>query len=144
MTTPDTLELLRKAAERAKPYWGAVDMMLGGNPIAADIVTPFAQSISPDVYIALLDRLDALEGRGAWQSIETAPRDGTWVLLFSVPNEVPSLRPHIADGYWKETSGFMAPGLWMLGHAVGPSFTPTHWRPLPEPPTTLADEGRDQ
>lgn len=69
-----------------------------------------------------------------WRPIETAPRDGTRVLLFSVPNEVPSLRPHIADGYWKASTGLMAPGLWMLGQSVGPSFCPTHWLPLPPAP----------
>jgi hypothetical protein len=69
-----------------------------------------------------------------WQPIETAPKDGTRVLLFSVPNEVPSLRPHIADGFWKATSSLMAPGFWMLGQSVGPSFCPTHWQPLPPAP----------
>ena len=69
-----------------------------------------------------------------WWPIETAPRDGTRVLLFSVPNEVPSLRPHIADGYWKASTGIMAPGFWVLGQSVGPSFCPTHWLPLPPAP----------
>jgi hypothetical protein len=73
-----------------------------------------------------------------WRPIETAPRDGTRVLLFSVPNEVPSLRPHIADGYWKASTGLMAPGLWMLGQSVGPSFCPTHWLPLPPAPGAQA------
>ena len=79
---------LRKLAEAAKPYWGAVDMMVGGNPIAADIVMPFAQSISPDLYISLLDRLDAQAARirelEEWQTMDTALRDGKRYLLGGV------------------------------------------------------------
>lgn len=76
-----------------------------------------------------------------WLPIESAPRDETRILLFSVPNEVPSLRPHIAEGFWRIATKFMAPGFWQLGHAVGPSFSPTHWMPLPAAPADGTGKG---
>ncbi len=68
----------------------------------------------------------------SWQPIETAPKDGTSVLL--------------CDEYgmqvcvWSETSvhGFMD---WVYGACDGEynfrhAFdSPTHWMPLPDPPT---------
>ena len=70
-----------------------------------------------------------------WQPIETAPKDGSVVLLGN---------PH---GAWagkyldRYQSGFVPPNPWasmMLNTRHLPhlaSLTPTHWMPLPEPPT---------
>lgn len=70
----------------------------------------------------------------SWQPIDTAPKDGMQILMYCIPNEVPSLKHHVASGYWRSTDGFLKPGTWRFNHAVGPSFMPTHWMPLPEPP----------
>lgn len=67
---------------------------------------------------------------GDWLPIDTAPKDGTSILLFGEPNEVPSLKPQIASGYWQPSDGLMTPGFWRWHHAVGPSFTITRWMPL--------------
>lgn len=66
-----------------------------------------------------------------WQPIETAPKDGTLILLASI------------DGYVMEASWFDAwygdranPG-WMyanLDEEHGSYIDATHWMPLPEPP----------
>jgi hypothetical protein len=78
-----------------------------------------------------------------WQPIETAPKDGTVVLLW--------------DGEYV-TQGTHFGGMW-LPHGecdfAGPNWLPTHWMPLPEPPRdvcpfcaagdsphTLAHEGK--
>lgn len=55
-----------------------------------------------------------------WQPIQTAPKDGTEVLLY-----YPALR-----------ATRMGPGAMLkVGTVRGlPSRTPTHWMPLPEPP----------
>ncbi|KEZ17215.1 hypothetical protein CP98_03714 [Sphingobium yanoikuyae] len=78
---------------------------------------------------ALLDRLEAAE-RG-WQPIETAPRDGTWIVTagggadFGMPMK------------WNERGGAWECDAVMLedwdNQAEGYS-RPTHWRPLPDVP----------
>ena len=71
----------------------------------------------------------AIEAAQAWRPIETAPKDGTLVIVG-------------APGYASVSArwGWESPwidGWWCDGHrsdAVGPEFTPTHWMPLPPPP----------
>ena len=59
----------------------------------------------------------------AWQPIETAPKDGTTVLLSS-----PSGR--IADGCWHERWG-----VWSWPYVM---VNPTHWMPCMKPPAAAA------
>lgn len=68
-----------------------------------------------------------------WQPIETAPKDGTWILLYKeqelsgivqVDEWCPSIQTvKWAYDRWCECSGYSA------------FATPTHWMPLPKPPT---------
>lgn len=81
------------------------------------------------------DRLTSLEAElvRRWQPIETAPKDGTNVVLAS--------SERVTFGRWLDNSqtrwpweGWITPdGPW------GPKATkaPTHWMPLPEPPLSL-------
>lgn len=73
---------------------------------------------------------------GEWLSIESAPRDGTPVLIF-----VPAYtREHLGDfpavmqvAHWYE-SEFRA-AAWTETHGEGyETYEPTHWQPLPSPP----------
>ena len=70
------------------------------------------------------------DGLGAWQPIETAPKDGTNVLLVN-------RKGNMATGLWRGR-GVMA-GWWLRG-GNGPNVFfndhhgPTHWMPLPAPP----------
>lgn len=57
-----------------------------------------------------------------WQPIETAPKDGTWVLL-ATP------KGRIADGCFGNY------GSWVWPYVM---VEPTHWMPLPAPPKTGA------
>jgi hypothetical protein len=84
-----------------------------------------------ETYIAALrEEIDDLQQqlaeaheRQGWQPIETAPKDGTRLLLFS---RRPWDRPHV--GYYCGP-----PHGWVTDHGwCGPK--PTHWQPLPEPP----------
>jgi len=65
-----------------------------------------------------------------WQPIETAPKDGTWIALWSDGSKVQA-------GYWGP-SYFGSDHKWIqYAHRseceeVEPE--PTHWQPLPEPP----------
>lgn len=74
-----------------------------------------------------------------WQPIETAPKDGTRMVLFC--ERVVS---RIHTGHWfsheKQTDGVTSwrySGWWLDGfqHPFNqPPFEPTHWMPLPDPP----------
>ena len=56
-----------------------------------------------------------------WQPIETAPKDGTEIILTAQNSE----------GTWKVDVGCFSAGiLWDWGWR----FRPTHWMPLPPPP----------
>lgn len=58
-----------------------------------------------------------------WQTIETAPKDGTDVVVYLANN-----RPPIVAGYFKETNEWLA-----YDEPMNPVF-PTHWMPLPPAP----------
>jgi len=79
-----------------------------------------------------------------WQPIETAPKDGTRVLLYFVPNEIVApKKAKIAVGYnkkcqWQDGTGKKIGEPFNLWHSDedlgGLSYAPTHWKPLPTPP----------
>ena len=64
-----------------------------------------------------------------WQPIETAPKDGTWILTYTegvMNSEGPYLVVRYWNGEWTEPGG-----LWPL--------VPDYWMPLPEPPLLNAE-----
>jgi hypothetical protein len=64
-----------------------------------------------------------------WQPIETAPKDGTRLLVWAN-----NLWREPAIAYWSR-SGPLNPPCWVGGHChVGHIDQPTHWMPLPTPP----------
>lgn len=72
-----------------------------------------------------------------WQPSESAPRDGTAVML---ANKHGAWIGHYVDRY---VSGYVPDAKWhtlMLNHRHIPqpardkSYRPTHWQPLPAPP----------
>lgn len=75
-----------------------------------------------------------------WQPIETAPKDGKWVLLFGLLDVLEDRKqlycglehPCLTAGYWDGIDGAWSPvgGTW-----EGPWIKATHWQPLPSPPT---------
>lgn len=69
-----------------------------------------------------------------WQPIETAPRDGTRVLLCGDPGN-----PEVVIGAnWND---IVTPNCF---HVPGWGYWwPTHWRPLPAPPTHRIDRRRE-
>lgn len=66
---------------------------------------------------------------GEWQPIETAPKDGSRILLLR--------RQQIVCGYWRRNWG--EPYWAHDAHVVDDArwFPPTHWMPLPDPPDAL-------
>lgn len=63
-----------------------------------------------------------------WQPIETAPKDGTRVLLF-VPPYGASTGHYRAQHNWGETASN-----WYAHSVLNKEAEPTHWMPLPPPP----------
>lgn len=64
-----------------------------------------------------------------WLDIETAPKDGTYILIgwFDLPGQRDM---HVA--FWHSMIG-----AWCQSHShftTDPNWQPTHWMPLPEPP----------
>lgn len=56
-----------------------------------------------------------------WRPIETAPKDGTKVVVYDEGD--------VWIAYWYRTSPQLF-GWWAIDHGVNP----THWLPLPPPP----------
>jgi len=88
----------------------------------------------PDMALITADELQAYmlaardegraEGLGGWEPIETAPRDGTFVLLALRGGDFPIV------GSCDTKGGEF--GCARYGDAFWPQ--PTHWRPFPNPP----------
>ena len=75
-------------------------------------------------------------GVGEWQPIESAPKDGTWILVGADGEEVMWASYGIAKP-WLD-------GWYSTGHrsdSEGPGYTPTHWVPLPQPPAASQQRG---
>lgn len=80
-----------------------------------------------------------LNGKFGWQPIDTAPKDGTYILLY-----YPAWPSTLWIGHYWITETFIhgksngrhekwyATGMAMSGSKSDPE--PTHWQPLPEPP----------
>jgi hypothetical protein len=65
-----------------------------------------------------------------WQPIESAPRDWTDVLVFSPEHEGFNCQGVFSSFYDTES------GQWLMYTAGGfEAIKPTHWIPLPTPPT---------
>lgn len=71
---------------------------------------------------------------GGWQPIETAPKDGAYVLLRFQGPFIDRESPGIAVGRHYDDS---SPHWWVTcaWAATRPHSEPTHWLPLPAPPS---------
>jgi hypothetical protein len=74
---------------------------------------------------------DAQIARDGWQTIDSAPKDGKVVLLFT------KYRVMYCGSYRSGNMGEPQPDerAWRCNSA-GRFATPTHWMPLPNPPTS--------
>ena len=75
-----------------------------------------------------------------WLPIETAPKDGTRIMLGYFPDYMDGKQQggHPQIAWWNDTKNLWCSGLGFL-KAKG-AFSPTHWMPLPEPPDRKAGE----
>ena len=78
-----------------------------------------------------------------WQPIETAPKDGTWVMLYgkeSWTEQDDKVQP-IVVGFWNASSRYKEDWGWAFcfwDSDWRSTFDATHWMPLPEPPQSLS------
>lgn len=89
-----------------------------------------------DCLDAADDILAALRSSGeGWQAIESAPKDGTDIMVVVAGNHSATGKPFIPEVVnWSEEDGWWNP-MWGWDKAHS-EYLPTHWRPLPSPPRT--------
>jgi len=71
-----------------------------------------------------------------WHPIETAPRDGTVVLIYQPADEGDDIPAVIQVARYEAT--YFDPNIFQWREAEGEqyeTYSPTHWMPLPLPPT---------
>jgi hypothetical protein len=84
-----------------------------------------------------------------WRDIASAPKDGTEVMLWLVPADPEDKvrRPKRADSVWSGEvlwgwqKTFAEAPEWLGWVAADTKYKPTHWQPLPAPPTGHPDSG---
>lgn len=77
----------------------------------------------------LKDPLYATPQQPGWQQIETAPKNGTGVLVYCPK----SLTVPVTGGYWDAECK-----CWIAGGYMQKALPPTHWMPLPAAPKAAA------
>lgn len=106
-----------------------------GKQVLIDGKHHYADAADPKAAEFIAEACNA-KAVGGWQPIETAPRDGTWIMLFAERAE-----PSVSFGYYDDQP-FMPdddePWGWAFIEADGmPSrVAPTHWMPLPAAPVS--------
>jgi hypothetical protein len=67
-----------------------------------------------------------------WQPIETAPKDGTWVLLYDKRSDLAEVAQWDSDKTYFDDCPIYG---WHTANGIDyMTLTFTHWMPMPEPP----------
>ena len=106
------------------------------NVSAAPTLHAFIRALAAERDAARAE-VKRLREAAAWRPIETAPRDGTRVLVYPAWYDAKSNDYRAGEAYWQRM--MRKPGRWATGASSLP-YEPTHWLPLPQPP---AKEPRD-
>jgi hypothetical protein len=97
------------------------------------IDTKLSRKMRQIQFIKEFDRSMNREKINDWQSITTAPQDGTEILAYGTYYDFvldkPSKRPHMNIVRFADTDEFDG---WVDRDDC--DFLPTHWQPLPQPP----------
>jgi len=93
--------------------------------------------------LARATKAEAANARFQWQPIETAPRDGSYILVCQLGRSEPSVTICCFDDEWGND------GWWLCCDGKNPEIPlrgpePSHWMPYPEPPSRQAlDQGSE-
>lgn len=88
-------------------------------------------------FLELLNTIKGNVGRDMeWQPIETAPRDGTYVLLYEPNLDIASGNKTFVGKFGRvKYDSYGSKGVIFEDLSTEPwDWYPTHWMPLPEPP----------
>ena len=86
--------------------------------------------------------LNARAGGDGWLPIESAPKDGTYILAI-VPGFVPAVakwRAERGSFEYMDADNFSSDDQYEEFLMATDSWAPTHWQPLPTPPAALASQ----
>ena len=115
---------LRKWSE--KPFEDGTKYVLADKAAPVERIEGLAEAAERELaLLAEIDRLKAKLAKTEWQPIETAPMDGTRVL--------------VTDGFMVGDAYFRRGDWWLYECGddwYSVTINPTNWMPLPEPPTT--------
>jgi hypothetical protein len=80
------------------------------------------------------------EAERAWQPIETAPKDGTWVLLGGGVwgDDWADDAPRVMSARYEKNVGWLVCAA-EAGYSLFPYVAPTHWQPLPAGPAAAPE-----
>lgn len=104
-----------------------VDCLSAGKPFVFDPATNFCHADdggAPEHGIKYVPTAQVQEVSG-WQPIETAPRDGTTVLLYAPGWDSPKTGWTYGKDDWQDCP---------YSHKGSENYLPTHWMPLPAAP----------
>ena len=93
----------------------------------------FRKYISDEFLPDFLSKMPKVEIEQQWRPIETAPKDGTWVLLWW--KETPTGSECFDEWSPEQAVGKWHYDCWMRCSEYSVGGTPTHWMPLPKTPT---------
>lgn len=80
-----------------------------------------------EVGVAIDHAIEVMK-RGLWQPIETAPKDGTDIIV-----NMPQVESGCTFIYWKDGWRLTYDGKFLGPHVI----KPTHWMPLPDAPEEM-------
>lgn len=128
----DIVTKLFKIADASRREDGT-DIPLG-ETLREAATTIGAQSMRLEACDIELAKLRSAVPQTSWQPIETAPRDGTWILTFTLPWAVaPAVLQWDGARWWDDADEPLA--------GTKCEWQPTHWMPLPASPVSRPDRG---
>jgi len=131
MTKPEILPCREAFEEWIKKSHGSVKLDENGN--YRDTPTHLA-------WMGWINAWERAPQASEWLDISSAPKDGTYVLLYQPDTLIPDIVVCAWEDDWWQCCDGKNPELPLRGHS------PTHWIPLPAPPriSTPTKGGEDE
>ena len=128
-------------------WWIGALSLVAPNSLVA-VVAFVASAVAVVCFVLMVEEYRKEKGlpdASPWQPIDTAPKDGSAILLCQALD----VSGFPITGHWFDV--FVQVGMWWEGdgwivycsqvHDPNVHFTPTHWMPRPDPPS-LPQEGQ--